>query len=341
MKPRYFVTPHTSRPGTWKLEIPASVSGRRIKRFFKTEAEAWAQGPALLEALQKTGTDGLRDKDQGGLSMRGAIRDYIATKSKSSQDHKDKIERVCARLLEEFGGSVANVTPLKAGRWFDAIEGSPTTRAGWHRYASGFFAWCVDMELIDRNPLRRIKPPKAEPKRSLVTASEMVTILAEEMSDELRAWFLLGGFAGLRSIEVRRMRWEDVDAARGEIEIRREVSKQSTGLPERIVDFTEPLTKRAAFFLDDKKKGLILPPASLRIYQERQGLIVRLHELGKLPWSKFPENALRHSYATYHLGRCQDAGKTAHQLGHSSTAMVKRVYAVPSRRADWRAWWAV
>lgn len=341
MKARYFVTPHTARPGTWKLEIPASVSGSRIKRFFKTEAEAWAAGPALLEALQKTGTEGLREKDQGGLSMRSAIRDYVATKAKSSEEHKSKVERVCGKLLEAFDGPVANVTPIKAGKWFDSVEGSPTTRAGWHRYASGFFAWCCDMELIDRNPLRRIRAPKAEAKRSLVTAGEMATILAEEMSDELRAWFLLGGFAGLRSIEVRRMRWEDIDAARGEIEIRREVSKQSTGLPERIVDFTEPLTRRAAFFVGDKKKGLILPPASLRIYAERQALILRLHEVGKVPWSQFPENALRHSYATYHLGRGQDAGKTAHQLGHSTTAMVKRVYAVPSRRADWRAWWAV
>jgi integrase len=329
MKARYFVSPNASRPGTWKLEIPAVVS------------EAWAAGPALLEALQKTGTEGLREKDQGGLSMRSAVRDYIATKAKASKDHRAKIERVCGKLLEEFEGPVANVTPLKAGKWFDGIEGSPTTRAGWHRYASGFFAWCVDMEILDRNPLRRIKAPKAEAKRSLVTAAEMVTIFEAEMSDPLRAWFLLGGFAGLRSIEVRRMRWEDVDAAVGEIEIRREVSKQSTGLPERIVDFTEPLTKRAAFFLDDKKKGLILPPDSLRIYAERQALIRRLHEAGKLPWSQFPENALRHSYATYHLGRCQDAGKTAHQLGHSTTAMVKRVYAVPSRRADWRAWWVV
>ena len=341
MKARYFVSPNASRPGTWKLEIPASVCGSRIRRFFQTEAEAWSAGPELLETLQKSGTDGLKEKDPGGLSMRSAIRDYVATKSKSSEAHRSKVERVCGKLLEEFEGTVANVTPLMAGKWFDRIEGSPTTRAGWHRYASGFFAWCVDMELLDRNPLRKIRAPKAEPKRSLITAGDMAAILDEEMSDELRAWFLLGGFAGLRSIEVRRMRWEDIDEARGEIEVRREVSKQSTGLPERIVDFTEPLTKRAAFFVDDKKKGLILPPASLRIYQERQELIVRLHESGKVPWSKFPANALRHSFATYHLGRGQDAGKTAHQLGHSTTAMVKKVYAVPSRRADWRAWWAV
>jgi integrase len=159
------------------------------------------------------------------------------------------------------------------------------------------------------------------------------------MSDALRAWFLLGAFAGLRSIEVHRMRWEDVDPKSGQIEVRREVSKQSSGLPERIVDFTEPLARRKEFFKG--KSGLIVVAKSLRLYREREALIERLNEAGLVPWAKLPENALRHSYATYHLGRCQDAGKTAHQLGHSSTALVLKTYAVPSRKADWRAWWRI
>ena len=338
MKARYFVTPHTARPGLWKLEVPASVAGRRIKRFFHSEAEAWAEGPKLIETLQKGGTDALTQAPTG-MSMKAAVRDYVNTKAKLSQNHRQKIERVTGMLLESFSGPVASVSPMMAARWFAKLEGSPTTRAGWHRYASGFFAWCVDMEVIERNPFRRVEVPRPESKRSLVTAKELAAILDEEMSDGLRAWFLLGAFGGLRSIEVARMRWEDIDAAAGQIEIRREVSKQSSGLPERIVDFTDPLKKRAKFF--NKKKGEIVPANSLRLYRERAALMQRLCEEGKIPWSKFPENALRHSFATYHLAKGQDAQKTAHQLGHSSVAMVLRVYAVPARKADWRAWWRV
>lgn len=335
---QFFVSPYPQRPSTpWKLTIPQSVAGFRIRRFFATEAEAWAEGPQILQTLRKGGTDALAVSPQG-MSMRSAVREYIATKSKLSACHRHKIERVCKELIEAFPGAVASVTPMAAARWFSLIEGSPTTRAGWHRYASGFFAWSVDMEIIERNPFRRVDAPRPEAKRSLVTAREIAAILAEDMSDPLRAWLLLGAFAGLRSIEVRRMRWEDIDAKTGQIEVRREVSKQSSGLPERIVDFTEPLKKRASFF--NKKSGEIVQVDSLRLYRERASLIEQLCEHGKLPWSKFPENALRHSFATYHLGRGQDAQKTAHQLGHSSVAMVLRVYAVPARRADWKAFWA-
>jgi len=336
----YLVTPYPQRPGTpWKLTIPQKIFGKRIRRFYQTEAEAWAAGPGLVQKLQKGGTDSLAEQSASGMTMRAAVRDYLASKVGCSQCHRDKMEKVCGELLDEFSGAVGAVSPMQAARWFAKIEGSPTTRAGWHRYASGFFRWCVDMEIIERNPLRRVVAPAAESKRSLLAPKELRAILDAEMSDALRAWFLLGAFAGLRSIELHRMRWEDVDPKTGQIEVRREVSKQSSGLPERIVDFTEPLKKRRAFF--QKKSGLIVPVNSLRLYRERMALIERLNNEGAVPWSMLPENALRHSFATYHLARCQDAGKTAHQLGHSSTKLVLKTYAVPSRKADWRAWWRV
>ena len=312
--------------------------GRRVRKFFKTEAEAWAAAPELMEKLQKGGTDALdRESAERGMTMASAVRDYLRMKQGVSEAHMAKMKRVTDGLLEAFRGPVGAVNPMRAAQWFAKVEGAPTTRAGWHRYASGFFGWCVDMELIERNPLRRVSAPKAESKRSLLLPRELRAILKAEMSDELQAWFLLGAFAGLRSIEVHRMRWEDVDAKTGQIEVRREVSKQSSGLPERIVDFTEPLKQRKKFFAG--KRGQISRPGSLKLYREREALMAELHEQDLLPWAALPENALRHSFATYHLARGQDAAKTAHQLGHSSVALVLKTYAVPARKADWRAWW--
>jgi integrase len=335
----YFVSSYPQRPTTpWKLTIPESVAGRRIRRFYATEAEAWAAAPELLEKLRKGGTDALeKEKSERGMTITSAVRDYLRTKQGVSEAHMAKMKRVTDALLEAFQGPVSAVSPMRAAQWFAKVEGAPTTRAGWHRYASGFFGWCVDMEILERNPLRRVAAPKAESKRSLLLPRELRTILEAEMSDELRAWFLLGAFAGLRSIEVLRMRWEDVDARAAQIEVRREVSKQSSGLPERIVDFTEPLRRRKKFFTG--KKGRISGDGSLKLYREREALIAALHKKDFLPWPALPENALRHSYATYHLARGQDAAKTAHQLGHSTTALVLRTYAVPARKVDWRAWW--
>lgn len=336
---KYYVSHYPSRPQTpWKLTVPAALAGKRVRRFFATEAEAWAEGPKLLETIQKEGLESLGNKIEG-MTVASAAKEYLLTKAMTSDEHRAKIKRVTEALATRFPGPVRAIAPLMAQKWFSSIKGSPTTRAGWHRYASGFFSWCVDMEISERNPLRRVAAPRAESRSGVLTAEQISTILNEKMSDPLRAWFLLGAFAGLRSIEVRRMSWDDIDAKVGEIFIRKETSKQSSGLPERIVDFTKPLKKRKEFFA--KKTGAIVCVNSLRLYRERMALVARLHEEKKVPWPLLPENALRHSFATYHLAACQDAQKTAHQLGHSSAKMVREVYAIPARRADSAAWWAV
>ncbi|PWU11702.1 MAG: hypothetical protein C5B47_00470 [Verrucomicrobia bacterium] len=81
------------------------------------------------------------------------------------------------------------------------------------------------------------------------------------------------------------MTWQDIDAEKGQIFIRPEVAKQTDGMLECIVDFTEPLKKRADFF--QQRTG--------KLHQEKK---LPWSDLKKLPWSDFPENALRHSFAT-------------------------------------------
>ena len=88
---RFFVSAYLSRPNTpWKLEVPAAVAGKKIRRFFKTEAEAWAEGPKLIEALQQRGLQSLAEKPQG-MSMRAAVRDYVASKARKSDNHRQKV----------------------------------------------------------------------------------------------------------------------------------------------------------------------------------------------------------------------------------------------------------
>jgi integrase len=106
--------------------------------------------------------------------------------------------------------------------------------------------------------------------------------------------------------------------------------KDSGGFDQRIVDFTEPLRRRRSWLA--KQKGKIIPVASETLHTHRRRACAPV-------LTEWPDNCLRHSYATYHLGRCKNPGLTAYQMGHTSSAMVSRVYAVPAALADWRAWW--
>jgi integrase len=243
------------------------------------------------------------------------------------------VEKVGKWLARDFQCQLKAVSPIMLVQWFAKIPGSDTQRATVYRYVRLFFNWCVKMDLLDRSPFRAVDCPRPRSRKDILDAAQMQALIDAEMSDEMRASILLGGFAGLRSIEIQRMNWEDIDVKAGQIWVRPEVSKQHHGMMDRIVDFTEPLTKRKEFFTG--KKGRIVPGSARSHYEERRRLAA------KLGWDGFPENALRHSFATYHLARCKSAPLTAFQMGHSSPAMVQRVYAVPAARADAQAWWEI
>ena len=321
----------TRRTSPWKLDIPAKVAGRRLRYFYQTEGQAWSDAPRILKKLQKGGLDGLEEKD--GPSLAGAAKIFIPLFQNKSKSHLEKIVKVCGWLSRDLRYPLKAVTPMMMVEWFGKIKGSDTQRATVYRYVRLFFNWCVKMDLLDRSPFRAVDCPRARSRKGILNAEEMRALLAAEMSDEMRASILLGGFAGLRSIEIQRMNWEDIDVKAGQIWVRPEVSKQHHGMMDRIVDFTEPMVARKEFFVG--KKGRIVPGSARAHYEERRRLAA------KLGWDGFPENSLRHSFATYHLARCKSAPLTAFQMGHSSPAMVQRVYAVPAARADSEAWWRI
>jgi len=213
------------------------------------------------------------------------------------------------------------------------LGGSETSRAMWFRYARMFFRWCYRMRFIDRSPLDGLRPPRATPGRNILTPEQMAALLKAPMGDDVKALVLLGGFAGLRTVEVARMNWEDIDCKTKQIHVRPEVSKQHDGMLQRIVDMTEPLVKRRKFF--EKKTGRIVTTSVEALHERRRKVALALG------WQGWPDNALRHSFATYHLGRCGNPGLTAYQMGHTSPSMVQRVYAVPAVRADWKAFWRI
>ena len=332
MNQPFIVSHYPARPRSpWKLELRASFYGKKIRRFFPSEAEAFAEGNSLVATIREKGTQALYGED--GMSVAQALRMWSVEGEGKSKSHSDKIAATVKELSSVLKGPVARVEPLTIDRWLKTLGGSETSRAMWFRYARMFFRWCCRMRFLDRSPLDGLRPPRATPGRNILTPEQMMGLLKAPMGDDVKALVLLGGFAGLRTVEVARMNWEDIDCKTKQIHVRPEVSKQHDGMLQRVVDMTEPLVKRRKFF--EKKTGRIVTGSSEALHERRRKVALALG------WEGWPDNALRHSFATYHLGRCGNAGLTAYQMGHTSPAMVQRVYAVPAVRADWKAFWRI
>ncbi|MFV0337469.1 MAG: tyrosine-type recombinase/integrase, partial [Chthoniobacterales bacterium] len=238
------VSKYPARKG-WMLDIKKSVTGKRIRKFFPTELEAWNEGDRLMELLKLHGRMGV-ENDKNAKSLAGAVREFLTRQSKKSPGYYDLSRRVCRRLTERF--STFDISASELQRWLDAFDVSETTRAGYYRYARMFFRWCHRMGYIERDPSLALEAPRGRARSEILTADEMRDLLALEKPDWEQAALLLGAFAGLRSIEILRMEWGDVDTSSGEVHVRADVTKQTHGFAARIVDFTEPLISRGDIF---------------------------------------------------------------------------------------------
>ena len=328
----FIVSPYPLRPvSPWKLEVRAAFAGKKIRRFFASEQEAFEEGERLVSLIREKGTQSLTERE--GVTVSQAATLWARGVEAKSKSHRDKVSATQIALMRQFKCRIDDVTSIEVERWVKDMGKTETSRSMWFRYARMFFRWCYRMRFIDRSPLDGVRPPRATPGRNILTAEKMISLLKAPMPDDVKALILLGGFAGLRTIEVSRMNWEDIDVKTKQIYIRKEVSKQHEGMLERVVDMTEPLMKRKKFF--EKKTGQIVSGSLEALYERRRKVVLALG------WEGWPDNAMRHSFATYHLARCGNAGLTAYQMGHTSPTMVQRVYAVPAVRADWKAFWKI
>jgi integrase len=302
--------------------------GKRVRKFFPTDELAWAEGAKLTARVTEKGMQSLHNPD--GLTVKAALRMFVNEADPQSSSHEEKLGIFERAFGKAFRGAVGDIEAVDLRRWIKARSANGNTQAMYYRYARMFFGYLAANRLVPHDPITAVPAPKTKPGRNILTPDQMKALLKLELPDHVRALLLLGGFAGLRTEEVERMDWSHVNTKSGQIHVVPGAMKDSGGFDQRIVDFTEPLRRRRAWLA--KQKGKIIPVASETLHTHRRKACAPVLAV-------WPDNCLRHSYATYHLAKAKNAGLTAYQMGHTSSAMVQRVYAVPAALADWRAWW--
>jgi integrase len=122
----------------------------------------------------------------------------------------------------------------------------------------------------------------------------------------------IGAFAGVRDAEIKRLDWSEVDLARGHVEIKGAKAKSAR---RRIIPMQPNLVAWLRPYCS--VTGQLVPEgyrSSLDRVRKAAGL------------SRWPNNGLRHSFASYRLAACYDAPRVAGELGHTSPQMLYSTY---------------
>ena len=238
------------------------------------------------------------------------------------------------RRIEKFaydheGEKVGDITSEDIGKWLYRLEVGDTTTNHYRAALLQLFNFATKSNSISSNPvavLEKIKTKSGE--IGILTPKEAARLLIHS-SPCIQAVVAIGLFAGLRRSEITKMTWEDIHFEKGFLEVK---AKNSKSAARRLVEIRPCL--RAWLEPLRQTHGKLMPTEM--IYRRR--LNDASKAAGIMNW---PNNALRHSFASYHLAAFQDASALALEMGHSTTRMIFQHYRALVTPAEALSYWNI
>lgn len=286
---------------------PGVTLGDAVRHYM--EFHGGIASPPLHHALEEF----LREKEAAGLRERAI----------------NTLRGQCLRVARDLGDlQIADISTAALVDWLDDHGHAGTTRDNYRRALRNLFGWCVRRGYCKGNPVDGITPPRVDETMPGILTVDQVVQLMKQLSEAApryaTAAMAFGCFAGLRPAEIGRMRWDDVQS--DHIRIGSGVAKTRQ---QRLVAIQPAMAQWIEFCHD---KGPVLPQNPRKPIERARTMV------GITEW---PSDAARHSFATYHYARWQDAAKTAHELGHGSTAMLFRHYRNLATPEEARRYWEI
>lgn len=264
-----------------------------------------------------------------GKTVPEVVAQFLVSKKRDGFS-KRYIEDCRARLNTfalSFPSKIEDVFTGEMQAWLDALNTGPRSRNNVRNLIITLFNFSRDRGFLAKNQrteAESLTKAKVVESEIGIFKPELLAKLLKRADPNLVPFIAIGGFAGLRRAELLRLNWKDVDLKEKFIRVTPEQSK--TG-QRRLV----PIQPNLSMWLrpNARSKGLVCRNA--RIPYRTTAVAA---ELG-IPW---PNNALRHSYASYRLAQCQDAAKVALEMGNSP-AIIFRHYQQLVTPTEAKAWW--
>lgn len=323
----------------WVVTVPPSWNGKRERHSFESEgaAEIWMAERTLEKVKNLEVKTSAREGDLQGTVEKAALAYLKDREGEVTKEPLRLMTNHLQKLVDEFGHmGIDEPDPLVCRNWIRRIKYSQRTKHGIYSTCRTFYRWALRYGYAKTSPFDRMEPiPKGEAPKGILTPAQMRKGL-EFAKDFMHDFFVLGGFCGLRPIEIMRLDWKAFNFDTRQIYIGPDVTKRDNirgrGTKHRYVDIPETAMR---LLPRDKKEGKVIP----RHYDAVRRRMVRIWK--NMGLSEWPHDALRHSAATYLLAVTQNANRVAHWLGHTTTQMVSDSYgkAVPNEVAH--EWWSI
>ncbi len=297
-----------------QLRVEAVACAERLRPYGKTLTEATDHFLAHMAAIQRSCT------------IQVLIAEFKAAKEQdgASTRYLKDIKHRLGLFEADFGSRVvAEIQSSEIDDWLRGLKVAAQTRNNFRTVLGTLFEFAMLRGYAPGNPT--VKIAKAKVVRGapeIFTPAQMQTIL-EKAPNAFIPYLAIGAFAGLRSAEIERLDWSEIDLGQRLIHVKAEKAKTAQ---RRLVPISDNLAAWLA------PHAITAGPVVASLREQRE----KTCEATKIPW---PANGLRHSFASYRLAHSKDAAATAAELGHSSPSMLYKHYRELVRPEVAAQWW--
>jgi integrase len=260
-------------------------------------------------------------------TVREVVDEMLAAKIKAGKGDKHLAD--LASRLGSFADAMMMNISLVTSQMIEAhLDGknvSGRTKQNHLKHIISLFKFCVRKKYLTKDAMDEVtgieKPTAEQTEIEIFSPDELREILTAARP-EIIPWLAISAFAGLRSAELQRLDWKEVDLIGRHIEVTAAKSKTAS---RRLVPITDNLLawmKRAkpsgervtGFENMAKQIGWLVDDVNDRRREQAELDGRNPDDAPKFVWKR---NALRHSFVSYRVAAIKDVAQVALEAGNS------------------------
>jgi integrase len=345
------------------------VGGKRKRLFFRTRAEALLELARIKTKRTREGADALAIPDSlrimardcaallaphaatiaeatrfylehrkalaSSKSATALIAEYLDSKARAglSAVHLSDLRYRFGRFNQAFGArSVRGLITEEIESWLHGLELGPRSFNNFRGRLVSLFSYGQKRHYLDSNPAAAIEPVKQRCLPPEIFQPHELARVLGAADPALVPALAIGAFTGLRTAELLRLCWSDVDLVGGYVHVAAAHAKSAR---RRLIPIPDNLRAWLAPYAGAKRVGAV---CSLRPQYYHFGCARAAREAGLSRW---PQNGLRHSYASYHLAYHQNAPELSLHMGHTSPRQLFEAYREVVTKEAAAQYWAI
>jgi integrase len=303
-----------------ELRVMAQNAVEQLQPFGKTITDAVADYVARLKASAKSCT------------AEQLVKELLAAKKADGlgERHLRDIRTRLGKFAEKFDGQmVATISRAEIDSWLRSIPFGPQTRNHYRALTVLAFNHAMRAGYATANPAAGAAKAKVVGEAPGILSVNQTARLLEAATPDVLPFIAIGLFAGLRRAEIHRLDWREIDFESGLIKVTAEKAKTAqkrfVTMQPNLREWLLPLRQHRG----SVTSGEIMFRDAFNQAREAAGI------------TEWPDNALRHSFASYHMAHYKNAAETALQLGHHDSRVTFAHYRELVKPKEAERYWSI